>query len=199
MKSRDADLLVGCWNFFKWMVLSVAVLLILAAYFPISCETGGGGKKAQAKNDIMQTVNAVKAFYSDFSRFPFDPVSPALDVEVYGDSQGQFFDVLRNIDPKDRSKRGNPQNARGIVFFEGKEAAGKPPKGGFGPNGRLYDPWGREYRFIVDTNYDGKVTVPKSWNTKDNGKEIAAPVIGFSFGKKDSLDAAGRRDDVTSW
>lgn len=170
--------------------------VLMALLFPAIGGAMDNAKKAQAKNDIMQTITAVKGFYTEYSRYPnVTGSTPGQDTAVTDEAKNKaLFNILRY---KGTEKDDNP---RGIVYFEGKVA--KNNKGGFSDTdgsggGTLYDPWGGFYQFVIDTDYDNMVDVSDIGGTGSAGNEISTGVAGISSGKKQG--SGDTKDDVTSW
>jgi len=113
-------------------------LLVVIAIIAILAGLGFGAvqgalksaKRAQARNDVNQLATAVKSYLLEYGRLP--------------DSGSEVEALLR-------------ENPKGIVFFEARRAAGEPPKNGLSSDGKLLDPWGNEYEFFLDDDYDNRV------------------------------------------
>ena len=173
------------------------ILFLVFGVAPLFIPAGGCvecAKRPQAKNDLMLTVTAVKGFYTEYSQYPQLRAKSDQDLLVNERNQRSLFLILRGLEAKSGWAKRAVQNHRVIVFLEGKEVKGSHPKGGFGEDGLLYDPWGGVYQFVVDTNGDGTVQVPEEWHTKDSGAVLNTTIIGFSPGK-----TTNPRDDVTTW
>lgn len=186
--------LEGCWTVFRWSFWSAVLGIALLALFPISCHRGGEHTKAQAMNDLLQTITAIKGFRTEYGNYPLQELPTDKDLVVNFQNQRDLYNMLRALEQKVETPPIKTQNKRGIIFFEGKNAKEVPPKSGFAEDGTLYDPWGGVYQFVLDTNEDGKVTVPTDWNQPDSKEEIKAGIIGYSPGK-----TARPKDDVTTW
>jgi prepilin-type N-terminal cleavage/methylation domain-containing protein len=130
-------------------------LLIVIAIIAILAGLGFGAvqgalksaKRAQARNDVNQVAAAVKSYALEYGRLP---------------EAGTEIAALTGENPK------------GIVFFEAKKAAGDPPKNGLSEDGKLLDPWGNEYEFIPDDDYNNKVEY--------EGEEFLTTVVVASQG-----------------
>src|SRR3978361_1986698 len=76
----------------------VAVLMGLA--FPAFQGVQNAAKKTQAKNDLVQIVTAVNAFYTEYGQYPV-PAGTTGDQYIYGPrgtNSKALFDSLRGID-----------------------------------------------------------------------------------------------------
>lgn len=113
-------------------------LLVVIAIIAVLAGLGFGAvqgalksaKRAQARSDVNQMAAAVKTYLLEYGRLP--------------EAGAEVASLLG-------------ENPRGIIFFEAKKAAGNPPKNGLSGDGALLDPWGNEYEFFLDDDYDNKV------------------------------------------
>lgn len=128
------------------LLIVIAIIAILAGLaFPAVQGALESGKKAQARNDVHQLAAAIKAFQLEYGRLP----STATDSDQAGDNPAIISALIAS----------NPSiNPRNIIFFEPKIArAGK--NGLDQADGNKYkDPWGNAYSFILDTDYNNKIT-----------------------------------------
>jgi prepilin-type N-terminal cleavage/methylation domain-containing protein len=209
------------------------IAILMGLLFPAVAAVKEAAKKAQAKNDCVGIVAAVKQYNSEYGKYPPIVVAssgggpaPTKDMIVGDPACSQavavnsvLFNTLRAIDrtPND----GNRLNPRKIIFFEGKAASdATAPRSGFlekgGEAGKLgcyFDPWGKQYNVIIDTNYDNKIDVDQVYEDSD-WKTDGRPRVGvgaFSMGKdnligdkKQGLENMYRKgqktaDDVISW
>jgi prepilin-type N-terminal cleavage/methylation domain-containing protein len=112
------------------LLVVISIIAILASLaFPAVQGALRGSKRAQARNDVNQLASAVKSYALEYGRLP---------------EKGSEIATLTGENPKK------------VVFFEAKNAAGNPPKNGLS-GGQLLDPWGNEYTFQLDDDYDNKV------------------------------------------
>jgi prepilin-type N-terminal cleavage/methylation domain-containing protein len=150
------------------------------------------GKKAQARNDVQQVVMAVKAFLLEYGRLP--TVDGSSDFEGNND---QLFNVLRGTADQGSQLQMNP---RRIPFIELKTVS--TSKGGIGPDGKLYDPWGTPYKIRLDGDYDNEISNFYSsgagFGTLNYSVIVtsAGPDRQFGSGDKGSGTAS---DDILSW
>jgi len=182
------------------VILIVAVLMGLA--FPVFQGVMNSAKQTQAKNDLLQIVTAVNAFYTEYGKYPL--VTADTTFGTAGASNNMLFDVLR--------AKNTAENPRQIIFMsppDVKNAA--KPQSGIGTNaanaGQYFDPWGTPYHVRIDGNYDNQVANPFSANA--GSESLQAGVIAWSFGKDAASDstattstdknAVKSKDDVVSW
>ena len=180
------------------------IAVLMGLLFPAMSAVKNAAKKAQAKNDATQIVNAVKAYYSEYGKYPTRENGAPGDTEFNTDND-QLFNVLRGIADQGYQLQLNP---RRIPFLDVPIAKGKGDnqKGGLATEGskigKYLDPWGNEYHILIDTNYDNKVSNPYSDNAGFG--DVYSGVIVWSLGK-DGLGGSGDKnsgdseDDVLSW
>jgi prepilin-type N-terminal cleavage/methylation domain-containing protein len=189
---------------------------------------------------IVAAVKHYYTEYGKYPPMSTAATAPAGDVyvgeTVAGPHQGpnsNLFYVLRAIDdatlpgaPSAPVNTGHIHNPRRIVFFEGKSVA-KPsqPRGGFldpvaggGTGGSasvamgsFFDPWGKQYCVMVDSNYDNICDLAGIYSSFATATSPRTGVLAWSLGKDLVIGSAtppgsttGNRillgsDDVVSW
>ena len=209
------------------LLVVISILVILGALaFPAISGALDRAKKVAAKNDLLQIVTAVNAFYTEYGRYPVDPGIPSTGHDVeYGNpdspshTNSEVMNALRAIDDPNGPNKGHALNPRRVVFFNGpmvKDPA--RPRGGFDANGEFWDPWGSpntaasttgHYIINIDANYDN-VTQAYTLDYSDlmydtsTGKGVRGGVIAASLGKDGDYGKKGNKvysgsDDVLSW
>ena len=212
------------------------IAILMGLLFPAVAAVKEAAKKAEAKNACTGIAAAVKQYYAEYGKYP--PIklddggstTAATTDMIVGDPactkaltvNNVLFDILRAIP---RGKNAQPQpnslNPRKIIFFEGKAASdataprsGFLEKGGDEKNlGCYFDPWGKQYNVIIDSNYDGLLDVDSVYQDAD-WKTDGRPRSGvgaFSMGRdgmvgevKQKLEGKYREgqktsDDIISW
>ena len=210
------------------------IAILMGLLFPAVATVKEAAKKADAKNACVGIVAAVKQYNAEYGKYPpivvadsgSSTADAALDM-VIGDPactkakavNNVLFNTLRAIDraPNDSNKL----NPRKIIFFEGKAVSdpasprsGFLEKGGEATNlGCYFDPWGKQYNVIIDTNYDNKIDVDQVYDDAD-WKADGRPRVGvgaFSMGKDNLVGDKKQKlenkyhegqktaDDVISW
>ena len=136
-------------------------------------------KNAQARNDCAGLSTAIKAFYSDYSRYPTarrDDV--ALEPGTTPEGNSEVIGALTATDAT--------LNPRQVMYYENKMAKkGKSGSGYTGglAEGALFDPWGSTYGILMDGNYDGKLEYGGSaLKLPEEAKSISGGVGVFSLG-----------------
>lgn len=211
------------------------IAILMGLLFPAVASVKEAAKKAQAKNDCAGIVAAVKQYNSEYGSYPKIIVADSgggsaeadeTDI-VIGDPavtkakgvNSLLFNTLRAIDRAPNDK--NALNPRKVIFFEGKSAAdataprsGFLEKGGEATNlGCFFDPWGKQYNIVIDSNYDNVIDVDQIYDDSE-WKSDGRPRVGvgaFALGKdnligekKQGLEnkyRSGQKvsDDVVSW
>ena len=185
------------------------IAILMGLLFPAIGIIKESARKVQAKNDVTNIVSAVKTYYTEYGKYPpvADPPTAADTDDLVGDPKAQatinnnaLFDTLRAIDRG--LNKAHKFNPRRIVFYEGKSAAdAAAPRAGFADKstdplmqGNLFDPWGKQYCIVMDSNYDNTIVVDNQYT---DFKAPDAPRVGcgaFSMGKDNTL---GTKDDKT--
>jgi prepilin-type N-terminal cleavage/methylation domain-containing protein len=203
---------VGTFAFTLVELLTVIAIIaiLMGLLFPAIGIIKEQARKVQAKNDVTNIVAAVKQYYTEYGKYPAvsDPPSTGGTDDLVGDpavnptggNNNALFNTLRSI-PQGLNTN-YKFNPRRIVFFEGKSASDvNVPRGGFADKttdptmqGNFYDPWGKQYNVVIDSNYDNVITVDTQYTDFATN---AAPRVGcgaFSLGKDNKL---GTNDDHT--
>jgi prepilin-type N-terminal cleavage/methylation domain-containing protein len=161
------------------LVVIGIIAILVGLLFPAFKAVQNQARGTQAKNDLTQIVNAVKAFYTDYGRYPAATVAtdtcfnwnlgPCASQNPKGSDW--LFNELRacSARPSDPSCSTNVNapviNARQIVYISPPIAKDPiSPKSGIATTatpgnrvGRFYDPWGSEYNVVIDTVYNNTV------------------------------------------
>ncbi len=199
------------------------IAILMGLLFPAISGAKDQARKAEAKTACMNILAAVRAYNTEYGRFPYPltgtPPTTAADVIVGDVSIGRavagnevLFNMLRArpIAPN----TSHVLNPRRIIFFEGKDASNPTaPKGGFASTdsgstklGAFLDPWGAQYCVAIDLDYDNQlITLPYT----DFRGTTTGPQTGvgaYSLGKDGALGVNGKfkdgstaSDDVISW
>lgn len=202
------------------------IAILMGLLFPAIAIVKEQARKAQAKADVTQIVSAVKAYYTEYGKYPPTSTTASNNEDIIlGESTGatdtneKLFNTLRSINAAPNTDYA--LNPRRINFFDGKSVSDNDhPKGGFADNGgtgvqgAFYDPWGRQYGVVIDSNYNEVVNVSKVYKDfttgTDGDKGARVGVAAFSTGKDNIAgdknfpgqfkDSKGKpSDDIISW
>ena len=179
------------------VIAIIAVLMGLA--FPAFQSVQNSAKRTQAKNDLVQIVTAVSAFYTEYGRYPTAATDDAS--AKYGAGGGIGNDAPLN---ELRGLATATLNTRQVVFVSPPDAKDQTnPRSGIKTlSGEWFDPWGIAYGLQMDADYDNEVPNPYSSNA--GAAPLRTGVITWSLGK-DRLGGSGNKndtpnkDDVISW
>ena len=186
------------------------IAILMGLLFPAMGIVKEQARKAEAKTACTAIVTAVKAYNTEYGKYP-NPNSSPTDALFGGKpstTNGELFNILRALDVTPNSK--HIFNPRRILFFEGKAASNKEtPKGGFADNGTFYDPWGTPYGIVIDFDYDNTVDKLPYTDFTGTGKSPQTGCAVFSLGKDGIVGSASSpgayktgsntSDDVVSW
>jgi prepilin-type N-terminal cleavage/methylation domain-containing protein len=197
------------------LVVITIIAVLMGLLFPVLSVVREHTRKVQAINDERQIVAAVNAYYTEYGKYPVDPVTKPGDA-VYSTDNNLLFDVLRNMTG---TTIGNAMNTRGITFAQVSYASNQsqPMAGLQVTTGIWYDPWGSPYNVAIDGNYDGQLNSPNPlpafysdvgalpfnvivWSSGKNGQLGGGPALSSGFGSENGtpgkLSGSG---DVVSW
>jgi len=196
------------------------IAILMGLLFPAISIAKDQARKAEARTAVTGIATAVKQYYTEYGKYPLGDQATANPTDIiFGDATTPnqvLFDILRN---QNTTNPGTPNayNPRAISFFEGRTASdSSAPKSGFapadGPNGitkNCYiDPWGSQYRIVIDGDYDNKITKNLPYT---DFQDTTAPLTGvcvFSVGKDGKVGNNGdnmyrnngtNSDDIISW
>jgi hypothetical protein len=135
---------------------------------------------------------AVRAFQLEYGRLPTVDNSGEFSAD-----NDKLMNVLRGTADAGSQLAMNP---RKIAFMEPTIA--KTAKGGLGPDGKFYDPWGTPYKIKMDDDYNNQISNFYSSGAgfgSLNYSVIAASAgVDKTFGSGNK-DAGTAKDDLLSW
>jgi prepilin-type N-terminal cleavage/methylation domain-containing protein len=192
---------IRAFTLIELLVVIAILAVLMGLLFPAFRGVQDQAKRTQAKNDLMQIVTAVNAFYTEYGKYPLTPTSSADTTYGATVTNDKLFNELRSVSATD--------NPRAIVFINPPDAkdANNPHNGIAGATsssvGQYFDPWGKPYLVTIDTDYDNQVDNPYSANASSMPK-LRSGVIAWSLGKDSKLGNNGDNkftncDDVISW
>ena len=186
------------------LLVVISIIIVLIGFsVPVFQNVQNSAKKTQAKNDLMQIVTAVNAFYTEYGQYPCaaNPADDTADFLAADDSNHTA--LMTNL----RAKPGATLNTRQIVFLSAPDAKDPTPanaRSGIASDGRFYDAWGTPYRVRIDNNYNNLVRNPYAANTGAGPTDLSVGVAGWSFGRNrgggtGAKSSSVSTDDVISW
>ena len=215
--------LTTAFTLVELLVVIAIIAILMGLHFPAIGVIKEQARKVQARNDLTNVVAAVKQYQTEYGKYPTVTNSPAVaDADtLVGDTaagaainNNALFDTLRAI-PRGLNQN-HTFNPRRIVFFEGKGVTDNlAPRAGFADNatdaamlGCFFDPWGKQYNIVIDSNYDNVILLDVQYT---DFAAVRAPRVGvgsFSLGRDNTLGTADDKtyrrgsttsDDVISW
>ncbi len=196
---------IVAFTLIELLVVIVIIAVLMGLAFPVFQGVQNQARKTQARNDLMQIVTAVNAYYTEYGRYPLTPPNPADTTYGATTTNEQLFNELRSV--------AAIQNPRGIVFLSPPDVKDvNNPRAGISsapaPAGQYFDPWGKPYLIRIDTDYDNQVSNPYS-QSAGSAPLLRSGVIAWSFGK-DALsqststtpadkNSGTNKDDIISW
>lgn len=150
------------------MLIVITIIGILAGLLTTAVAAAmRKARETRASAEARQVATAWERYYAEYSVWP----------SGLGGTEGSAFDVAENctnmLSGADVPANANPKK---ICFFQTLSKD-------------LKDPWRRSYRYMLDLNFDGKITTP--W-----GEVVGRSAIAWSAG----VDGVNNtRDDLYSW
>jgi prepilin-type N-terminal cleavage/methylation domain-containing protein len=183
------------------VVISI-IAILMGLLFPTVNAVKNQAKKVQAKNDVTQLVVAVKAYYTEYGKYPLPTGSNSQTDFTYdsGNSNQNLMKILMGDDHWSL-------NPRRIQFLEPSVAKGDGYYGVQLENdeiGEYLDPWVQlqnssnwQYRVRIDSDYDGRL------RELGTGTELRTGCIAWSVGRDGeegtSTTDTAYKDNVFSW
>jgi prepilin-type N-terminal cleavage/methylation domain-containing protein len=216
----------SAFTLIELLVVIAIIAILIGLLFPAFRAVQDQAKRAQAKNDLTQIVNAVNAYYTDYGKYPI--ATSGADV-IYGPSgtaNNALFNELQGcpttgaVPPT--CSANSTLNTRQIVFIS-PPAVKNPanPRSGIATQtatincfsaaiGDFVDPWGTPYNVEIDGNYDNQITTNPYGNNNGAGPQpLTIGVIAWSRGSDGVLGTKTtgctgnniytNSDDVISW
>ncbi len=216
------------------LLVGIAVIAILIALlFPDSLGPHINERRFKASMVVKDIVNACKNYEIEYGKYPaIEAAKGGSENNRYlsfGDipagkckvDNSQLFDVLRAIPREGGANAANALNPNKQKYFEQPKATDpKNPRDGFADGsafpaakqGQLFDPWGKQYCIVLDTDGDGVIDMKEFFSDltgADNAVHQSA--VAFSMAKDGQRGGKGYEgqfrkpnttqppDDVVSW
>ena len=182
---------LSAFTLIELLIVIVIIAILASVAFPVTALVMEQARKAEAKNEVTNLVNAIKMYDLEYGKLPFQAGEGGesdLEMDTFQDN---IISVLagENVDGL---------NPREKPFYEGKTAKNsdsqKPAGGLFGSDEQLQlaDPWGNEYYITIDSNYDNIIQdLPGS-----EGEDVRQKVAVWTKGK---IDASGEEEPIKKW
>ena len=184
---------LSAFTLIELLIVIVIIAILASVAFPVTALVMEQARKAEAKNEVTNLVNAIKMYELEYGKLPFQAGEGGesdLEMDTFQDS---IISVLAGYNVDGLNPRLKP-------FYEGKtaknaDASNQKPAGGlFGSDEQLQlaDPWGNEYFITIDSNYDNVIQdLPGS-----DGEDVRQKVAVWTKGKE---KGPNEFDPVEKW
>ena len=182
---------LSAFTLIELLIVIVIIAILASVAFPVTALVMEQARKAEAKNEVSNLVNAIKMYELEYGKLPFQAGEGGesdLEMDTFQDN---IISVLAGYNVDGLNPREKP-------FYEGKTAKNpdseKPAGGMFGSDEQLQlaDPWGNEYYIVIDSNYDNIIQdLPGS-----EGDDVRTKVAVWTKGK---IDASGEEEPIKKW
>jgi prepilin-type N-terminal cleavage/methylation domain-containing protein len=188
----------------------IAVMAILMSLLmTVIGKAKTSAKQSSARNDLLNIVTAVRAYYADYGVYPIAPSVSGTGTEVtFASSNSDLVYTLCAI--PQGANAANALNTRQSTYLDVPNVKNPlSPRSGI-CNGNWYDPWGPQpgkpesgiYHVRIDGSYSGSVTdpYPARYEGDDNGPPptIQTGVIAWSLAAT-GVQTYDLQDQVLSW
>jgi prepilin-type N-terminal cleavage/methylation domain-containing protein len=163
------------------LVVIVIIAVLMGLAFPVFQSIQNQAKKTQAKNDLIQIVTAVNAYYTEYGKYPIvtddTPIANTADL----------FYTLRAV--ASGLNAADAINPRKVAFLNVPDAKDQtsPRSGIKTSDGQWYDPWGSTYKVAIDGTYDNQLANPYGPAGGAGSDPLRQGVIASSLGKNGAL------------
>ena len=184
---------LSAFTLIELLIVIVIIAILASVAFPVTALVMEQARKAEAKNEVTNLVNAIKMYELEYGKLPFQAGEGGesdLEMDTFQDS---IISVLAGYNVDGLNPRLKP-------FYEGMtaknaDASNQKPAGGlFGSDEQLQlaDPQGNEYFITIDSNYDNIIQdLPGS-----EGDDVRTKVAVWTRGK---IDASGEEEPIKKW
>lgn len=214
---------VRAFTLIEILVVISIIAILMAMLLPALATVNDRARQEQAHNDLLNIVVAVKQYQTEYGKLP--SVTPAKASPPNGDvlvgdadakatiDNSALMDTLRAIDRGVNEH--HALNPKRIIFLEGRTARdASAPRAGFADSaeaqkrGCFYDPWGKQYGVVMDTDSDNAIDVAAQYRDFAGENAPRVSIGAFARGKDGTLGTKGDgifrkgdaiSDDVISW
>jgi prepilin-type N-terminal cleavage/methylation domain-containing protein len=197
------------------LVVVAIICILLGLLIPAVIKAKEQARITQARTDLAAIVAATDAYYAEYGKYP-DTGTPVSGDTYVGDpaagisnaNNNLLFNTLRAI--PEAPNLSNSQNPKQTVFFDHARRApnAQAPRAGFLDQGEsalrgcFFDPWGKQYNVVMDTDADHTINLDAQYHDLSGRDRPRAGVGAFSLGKDNKLGNNGvfhDSDDIGSW
>ncbi len=156
------------------LVVMGIIGLLVALLFPAIGAARQAANRAKAEAEVKAIEVAILNYLRDYGKFPMQS-NATVDLDYGGTNYVALIGILRAVDTTNNSRR--------EVYLEVATASLV--------TNAFKDPWDRDYRVMVDSTFDNKITLPSPLNTTLTGRSVAV----WSTGP----DGTNVNNFITSW
>lgn len=204
----------SAFTLIELFVVMAIIIVLLGLAFPAFNSVQNSARKTQAKNDLVQIVTAVNAYYTEYGKYPLASTITGETAATFKTTNSDVINTLRAVAVTGQANAGDALNPRKIVFLTPAEVKDSTkPRSGITSTGLFYDPWGMKtgqaeaglYHIAIDADYSNDITQNPYGNSGGAGTQpLRLGVIAWSLGNDGTLGKNGNNifsgsDDVISW
>lgn len=180
------------------LMIVITVIGVLAAIATVGAKSViDRARKAAAQNDAFQLKNAIGSYFTEYRRFPTREIGPESATSPIL-SDHRLMDILLASNTETGTGGLNPRRSvsfsarKAIPIGNGRFRSGVELDSNGG--GILWDPWGNQYRVLMDLDQDSRVPAPPF------AHGVAFLPVGVAIWSpgKDGDDST-ETDNVTTW
>lgn len=173
----------------EFLFLLAFLLLLASLALPAREFVKRWQRLVMARGDLRSVVAAVHRFHSQYNVWPGSAPVHAGDIH-FGRriSNSHVMNILRSVEGA--GNQDHAMNSNRVVFLD--VASASAGLSGLDANGDFVDPWGSQYRIVLDLDYDGVCEVSDSIYGRVQGEGV----IVWSCGPDGKSDT---EDDLQSW
>ncbi len=149
------------------MLVVIAIIAILAGLlFPAINKALLQAKKAKARTEAANFASAIALYFNDYGRMPVPITVQGLNTDEVSTyfTEAISRSVVQTLTATDAGDNaGHALNPRQKIYLS---------VDGGDVNGSFLDPWGTQYRVILDRNLDGKVEYLNETNYEHRDKVV---------------------------
>ncbi len=203
----------AAFTLIELFVVMAVVGILLGLAFPAFTSVQNSARKTQAKNDLVQIVTAVNAYYTEYGKYPLTAAQNTDALATFKTANSDVINTLRAVAVTGQANAADALNPRKVVYLSLPEVKDSTkPRTGVSSTGLFYDPWGSKtglaesglYHIAIDGDYNNDTQNPYGASGGAGIQPLRQGVIAWSLGNDGKLGANGNNifsgsDDVISW
>lgn len=213
-RTRARGVNEAAFTLIELFVVMAIIITLLGLAFPAFQSVQNSARKTQAKNDLVQIVTAVNAYYTEYGKYPLTAAQNSDALATFKTANSDVINTLRAVAVTGQANAADALNPRKVVYLSPPEVKDSTkPRSGISSTGLFYDPWGSKaglpesglYHIAIDGDYNNDITQNPYGASGGAGiQPLRQGVIAWSLGNEGKLGANGNNifsgsDDVISW